>query len=252
MSASNDNPDPKDPFEFKRVFDAARAKHNEMEKEGSRWHGIPGEGSETFEIAGGRQKRLLQFQQLIDPRSIGLFFAHELSNLDQLRKARYDLVGLSAHNHHKHGLNATHYEYVSLCASKYMPVMAALDRLDHPFGSEFAPFYVMELQRQGVVDLLDPEAHDNVLNTILRSGRLSTSFLSSKKNGFSKCPFHSIHQVFSLSFKVSEDHDVTLQEGAVPGALLPFIIQRLAHAHDAEPVINESFQIPDKVPLLPT
>jgi len=132
-------------------------------------------------------------------------------------------------------------EYDSIAhkdAKERLLQLASLTSNFHALSSELAPFYVMEMERQGVVDFFDVDAHYAVLNAILRCEPLSVTFLSSAKNDFGKCPFHAINQVFSLDFDVADNSDVSLKDTPRRGALLPFVMGRIYAATGRRPEVK--------------
>ena len=115
------------------------------------------------------------------------------------------------------------------------------------FSTELSAFYMVALETLGAAqDILNPEFHHKALNKILKSEPLLSTFLASKHNGHSGCPFYAINQLLSADMHVMDDGSISMNEKNVPGALLPFVMQRVAEAKGIEPVIpNASVKLVD-------
>ena len=242
------------------------------------------------------RKKVLQYHQFFDARSIGLFIADQFSSKSYVSSiTRYDYA-LRGHKRSTHDVSNGRFNYARLCGMKYQDVLNALHALDtvlsgyfmvanlryKPFqqskskskiedrvklgsaslfdfsnrlsslesisqvsaiADELGMFYVMELERQGVLDMMDDDAHAKVLKRILSEEPLRTTFLSSSKNNYSACPFHAIGKVFSLDFNVEDDDQITLKDELKRGALLPFIMQRIEAATGLEPKLRHVPQL---------
>jgi len=107
-------------------------------------------------------------------------------------------------------------------------------------------FYVVELDRidASSQDILAPSVHWQVLNQILGAEPLKPTFLASHENNFIGCPFYAIKKVLSVS--LTEHYDGSIGSQALPyenGALLPFVINKIAEAKGMKPTINAALDV---------